>query len=82
MRSTSPRSFAALASRAGREAKTRLPPVAEVRPINIDHSTVDEHVEGLAKRGVAVRRGGPRAFLSPLTRRPGALQRFLIERDG
>lgn len=57
-------------------------PVAEVRPINRGSTTIEEHIEELEELGVVVRQEGPRAFLSPLTRQPGALQRFLDERDG
>ena len=56
-------------------------PVAEVRPIKTDPETIEERLETLAERGVVIRQDGPRAFLSPLTRRPGALERFLTERD-
>ena len=56
-------------------------PVAEVRPIRTDPGTIEEHLDTLAGRGVVVRQDGPRAFLSPLIRRPGALERFLTERD-
>lgn len=56
-------------------------PVAEVRPIEADHGTIEERLETLTRRGAMVRQDGPRAFLSPLTRRPGALERFLAERD-
>ena len=57
-------------------------PVAEVRPIDTGPRTIEEHLDQLAERGVVVRQDGPRAFLSPSTPRPGALQRFLAERDG
>ena len=56
-------------------------PVAEVRPIKTDPETIEERLEALAERGVVVRQVGPRAFLSPLAHRPGALERFLAERD-
>lgn len=56
-------------------------PVAEVRPIKTDPRTIEEHLEILEERGVVIRKDGPRAFLSPLTRQPGALARFLTERD-
>ena len=56
-------------------------PVAEVRPINTDFETLEERLDDLATRGVIVRQEGPRRFLSPVTDRPGALERFLAERD-
>ncbi len=57
-------------------------PVAEVRPIKAGPATIEERLEKMAERGVVVRQDGSRTFLSPLTRRPGALRRFLSERDG
>ena len=57
-------------------------PVAEVRPISAGTGTIDERLDDLARRGVLVRREGPRRFLSPVAARPGALDRFLAERHG
>lgn len=60
-------------------------PVAEIRPIDRGEGTA-ARVEWLRSRGVLVsteskeERGGWRA--TPLARRPGALERFLEEREG
>ena len=56
-------------------------PVAEVRPIKAGAETIEERLDDLANRGVIVRREGPRRFLSPVADRPGALERFLAERN-
>lgn len=56
-------------------------PVAEVRPIKAHDETIEERLDDLATRGVIIRRKGPRAFLTPVAHRPGALERFLAERD-
>ncbi len=61
---------------------TALSERTEVRPIKACSATIEERLEKMAERGVVVRHDGPRTFLSPLTRQPGALQRFLSERDG
>jgi prevent-host-death family protein len=57
-------------------------PVAELRPVAPESGGLVERLDRLAERGVLVRpaEGGPRAF-APIARRPGALKRFLDERD-
>ncbi|HET7622629.1 MAG TPA: type II toxin-antitoxin system prevent-host-death family antitoxin [Gemmatimonadaceae bacterium] len=56
-------------------------PVAEIRPIPREPTALTERLELLAERGILVRpeadAPGPRA----VARRPGALARFLAERD-
>ena len=56
-------------------------PVAEIRSIRRNPSTVEEQLEDLERRGILVRPAGPRQPLKVGTRRPGALKRFLAERD-
>jgi prevent-host-death family protein len=54
-------------------------PVAEVRPIEPAGST-EARIERLSERGLVTPRPDGRA-LAPVARRPGALKRFLEERD-
>ena len=56
-------------------------PVAEIRPIPKAKQSLDERVRELEARGVIVGSGKPRSKLRPIARRPGALKRFLAERD-
>jgi prevent-host-death family protein len=53
--------------------------VAELRPMASTGGT-EARIEHLAERGLITQPGG-RKPLKPLARRPGALQRFLDERD-
>jgi hypothetical protein len=55
--------------------------VAEIRPIPKGKQTLDERIRELEERGVIVGSGKPRGKLQPIARRPGALKRFLAERD-
>jgi prevent-host-death family protein len=56
-------------------------PVAEIRPIAERAQTTDERFAELEARGIIVGSGKPRGKLRPIARRPGALKRFLAERD-
>ena len=56
-------------------------PVAEIRPIAEPSQTTEERIRELEARGIIVGSGKPRARLRPIVRRPGALKRFLKERD-
>ena len=49
-------------------------PVAEIRSI--------QRLDELERRGVLVRSAEPRLPLAGVNRRPGAVDRFLAERDG
>ena len=67
-----------------REGKTvtvsyRGEPVAEVRPIQPEPATIDQRLEDLERRGVLVRSSARPA--ASVARRPGALERFLAERN-
>ena len=55
-------------------------PVAEIRPIERKR-TIEERFEELRRRGVLVPARGDRKPLQGRYRVPGALQRFLEERD-
>ena len=55
-------------------------PVAEIRPIGRE-STLDERLEDLERSGSLVRSAIPRQTFRPVERRPGALSRFLAERE-
>jgi prevent-host-death family protein len=56
-------------------------PVAEIRPVE-EEQTFEQRLERLAAEGLlAVPQHPPEAQMRPLTRRRGALQRFLDTRD-
>ena len=56
-------------------------PVAEIRPLAPPAAGLARRVEQLAERGVLVRGAGPAPGRWPVARRPGALARFLAERE-
>ena len=55
-------------------------PVAEIRPAQRSESFA-ARIEDLRQRGVLIRSKGPRGDLVPGTASPGALDRFLSERN-
>ena len=55
-------------------------PVAEIRPISSSGSGLDRRLKHLADRGV-LRRAEDQLGIATVSRRPGALGRFLEERD-
>ncbi len=55
-------------------------PVAEIRPVRPAKS-LEEHFEDLERRGIISPAADPDAPLEPIASRPGALKRFLDERD-
>ena len=57
-------------------------PVAEVRPIRPPPKTLVERLDDLERRGILVPFKGERRTFRPVTSRPGALDRFLAEREG
>lgn len=57
-------------------------PVAEIRPVERTPLTMEERLDELERRGVLVRFRAPRKPLVAVTRREGALGRFLAERNG
>ena len=69
-----------------REGKTvtvsyRGEPVAEIRPLEKRKQTLEERIRELELRGVLVRAKGPRKSFKMGKPVPGALERFLAERD-
>ena len=56
-------------------------PVAEIRAIQREPQTLEAHLAGLERRGVLVPAGQPKAPLTALGQRPGALKRFLDDRN-
>lgn len=70
-----------------REGKTvtvsyRGEPVAEVRPAPQSPATIQDRLDDLERRGVVVRSGRARGQLRAAAHAPGAVGRFLAERDG
>ncbi len=55
--------------------------VAEIRPIEKQEETLEDRIQLLRERGVIVEARNPKAPLKPIAKRPGALERFLEERD-
>ena len=55
-------------------------PISAGDEISARDESIAQRLDDLAARGVVVRHDGPRAFLRPVTRRKGALERFLAER--
>lgn len=56
-------------------------PVAELRPVPKTAPGLAARLKELEQRGVLVPAVNPHASMKPLARRPGALKRFLDERD-
>ena len=56
-------------------------PVAEIRPVEPPPRTIEERLDELEKRGVLVPSGEPGGPLGPVTHIPGALERFLADRN-
>ena len=57
-------------------------PVAEIRSIQREPATIEARLDDLERRGVLVRSSEPRSPLAGVNPRPGAVDRFLAERDG
>lgn len=56
-------------------------PVAEIRPIAAARDDIASRLQELSERGIVVPSGYTGRTVTPLARRPGALKRFLDERD-
>lgn len=56
-------------------------PVAEIRPIEERPRTIEERLDELRRRGVLVPANGPRRPFRAIADRPGALERFLADRN-
>lgn len=57
-------------------------PAVEIRPAVANESGLGPRMERLAERGILIRPASRPAQLRPGVRRPGALERFLGDRDG
>jgi prevent-host-death family protein len=56
-------------------------PVAEIRPVARAAGGIDARLDHLAERGILIRPDSRRPRLRPVVRKPGALSRFLDNRD-
>ncbi len=56
-------------------------PVAEIRPIGGSNASLQRRLERLEERGVLIRPPERTGQLDVVRRRPGALDRFLAERE-
>lgn len=56
-------------------------PAAEIRPIESGEETLEERFARMEREGTLTRARGPRRPFEKIADRPGALQRFLDERD-
>jgi len=56
-------------------------PAAEIRPVPSPKQTVEEHLLEMQRKGTLVRAKRPRPPIRMVARRPGALERFLAERN-
>ncbi|MDE2793633.1 MAG: type II toxin-antitoxin system prevent-host-death family antitoxin [Gemmatimonadota bacterium] len=56
-------------------------PVAEIRPLAPDATSVEEHFARLEERGIVVPAADPNSPLEPGPPNPGGLARFLAERN-
>ena len=56
-------------------------PVAEIRPIPPEEDAFEARLDELERRGVLVPPTGPMKPLRAVARVPGALERFLADRD-
>ncbi|HET6681615.1 MAG TPA: type II toxin-antitoxin system prevent-host-death family antitoxin [Gemmatimonadaceae bacterium] len=57
-------------------------PVAEIRPIAETPEGISARMDQLAEQGILRRPAAPRNVWRAVARRPGALERFLADRDG
>ena len=53
----------------------------ETRATPGDRQTLEERLNDLERKGIIVSSGQPKAALKPLGKRPGALKRFLDDRN-
>ncbi len=56
-------------------------PVAEIRPIDKKQQTIEERLEDLERHGELVRSGAPWRPIAAGDPRPGAVERFLSDRN-
>jgi prevent-host-death family protein len=56
-------------------------PAVEIRAIPAEPLGIDARLDQLAERGVLIRSSHPSRRFRPLAKRPGALKRFLADRN-
>jgi prevent-host-death family protein len=56
-------------------------PVAEIRSISPSSGSLGQRMDQLVERGIIVRNPHPGSRPRPVVKRPGALKRFLDDRD-
>lgn len=56
-------------------------PVAEIRPVDRSEGGIEARLASLEERGAVIRRRPGPLRLQPVVKRPGALARFLAERE-
>jgi len=56
-------------------------PVAEIRPIGEPGGGIEDRLKALEASGVVIRARGERPKVEPMVRKPGALKRFLKDRN-
>jgi prevent-host-death family protein len=56
-------------------------PAVEMRPVDAEPTGMEQRLARLEERGVIVPRAVTKGSFKPVARRPGALKRFLAERD-
>lgn len=56
-------------------------PVAEIRPLAPEATSVEEHFARLEERGIVIPAEDPQSPLRPGAANPGGLARFLADRD-
>ncbi len=57
-------------------------PIAEIRPLRPGPTRLADRIDELTDAGVLTKAVDPDAVLRPVAVRPGALARFLADRDG
>jgi prevent-host-death family protein len=57
-------------------------PIAEIRPLLHEPANLQRRIAELSEQGVLTAPAGGPGGLKPLARRPGALRRFLADREG
>jgi prevent-host-death family protein len=57
-------------------------PVAEIRSISPPSGGLGPRMQQLVERGIVVRNAKPASTRRPIAKRPGALKRFLDDREG
>lgn len=56
-------------------------PIAEIRPLRHGPTSLEQRISDLSEQGVVTSPSADHGSLKPLARRPGALRRFLSDRN-